>query len=73
VSIAVALYGPDGLLDRRPADDEADAIRVLGEIAHERSILRAGYRIEIEDLSPIRTAISEACAEVRAYMARPRC
>ena len=69
--LAVALYGPHGLLDRRPADDEADAIRITVEMIRERSGLRAGQRIEIEPLNTVRHAplgsVSAVCAEVREW------
>ena len=54
--IAVAIYGQHGLLDRRPADDEADAIRVTVQMIRERSGLRAGERIEIQPFHPVRYA-----------------
>lgn len=46
--VAVALHGPDGLLDRRVADNEADAVRIMVEIARERGVMRVGERFEIE-------------------------
>lgn len=62
--LAVAIYSPLGLMDRRPADDEADAIRVTVEMVRERSGLRAGERIEIQRFSPVRYAMnSEPAAE----------
>lgn len=54
--IAVAIYGAHGLLDRRPADDEADAIRVSVQMIRERSGMRVGERIEFEPFSPVRFA-----------------
>ena len=51
--LAVALYGPHGLLDRRTADSDADAIRVLVEIARERGVLRVGERFEIEAFADV--------------------
>lgn len=46
--LTVALYGPHGLLDKRPADDDQDAVRVIVEIVRDRGVLRAGERFEIE-------------------------
>lgn len=54
--LAVAIYGEHGLLDRRPADDEADAIRVTVEMIRERSGLHPGQRIEIQPFNPVRFA-----------------
>jgi hypothetical protein len=74
--LAVALYNEIGLLDRRPADDEADAIRVTVEIIRERSGLRVGERIEIQPLNTVRYAplgsTSAACAEVREWQRERR-
>lgn len=47
-SVMVALYGPDGLLDRRTADNETDAVRIVVEIARERGLMRVGEHFEIE-------------------------
>lgn len=46
--LTVALYGQHGLLDKRKADDDTDAVRVMVEIVRERGKLRVGERFEIE-------------------------
>lgn len=46
--VTVALYGPSGLLDKRTADDETDAVRVIVDIVRERGIVHVGERFEIE-------------------------
>lgn len=53
--LTVALYGKHGLLDKRPADDDTDAVRVLVEIVRERGKLKAGERFEIQ---PFRYAVA---------------
>ena len=52
--VRVSLYGPLGLLDRRTADDEADAVRVMVEIVRERGEFSVGERFECE---PFRTMV----------------
>jgi len=54
--LTVALYGQRGLLDKRQADDDADAVRVLVEMARERNGLKAGQRFEIE---PFKYTVAE--------------